>query len=85
MTVEQAQASSIEVDKRLRDEGWRSPAVAQIREFGIKAKLFLAFFSLAGLTALASAVAWYVFCFFRDMDRAVTHHGRKRSRHGFRP
>src|SRR6516164_9735599 len=38
-------------------------------QFGIKAKLFLAFCSLAGLTALASAVAWYV---FRDIDRAVT-------------
>ncbi|MGH6803384.1 MAG: HAMP domain-containing protein, partial [Methyloceanibacter sp.] len=37
--------------------------------YGIKAKLFLAFCSLAGLTAVASAVAWYV---FRDIDRAVT-------------
>jgi class 3 adenylate cyclase/phosphoglycerate-specific signal transduction histidine kinase len=37
--------------------------------FGIKAKLFLAFCSLAGLTAAASAVAWYV---FGDIDRSVT-------------
>jgi phosphoglycerate-specific signal transduction histidine kinase len=40
----------------------------QRSQFGIKAKLFLAFFSLAGLTAVASAVAWYV---FYDIDRAV--------------
>ena len=39
-------------------------------QFGIKAKLFIAFFSLAALTALASAVAWYV---FRDIHRAVAH------------
>src|SRR6516164_6262448 len=37
--------------------------------FGIKVKLFLAFLFLAGLTAVASAVAWYV---FRDIERAVT-------------
>src|SRR5262249_18585608 len=36
---------------------------------GIKAKLFLAFCSLAGLTAIASAVAWYV---FGEIDHAVT-------------
>src|SRR4029077_5450952 len=70
MTVEQAQASSIEIDKT------RSPlkqtAVGrdtQHSRFGIKAKLFLAFFSFAGLTVLASAIAWYV---FRDIERAVT-------------
>ena len=70
MTVEQAQASSIEIDKT------RSPlkqtAVGrdtQHSRFGIKTKLFLAFFSLAGLTVLASAIAWYV---FRDIERAVT-------------
>jgi class 3 adenylate cyclase/phosphoglycerate-specific signal transduction histidine kinase len=38
--------------------------------FGIKAKLFLAFCSLAGLTAAASGVAWYV---FTHIDRSVTH------------
>src|SRR6188472_1722320 len=37
--------------------------------YGIKAKLFLAFCSLAGLTAIASAVAWYV---FGEIDHAVT-------------
>jgi class 3 adenylate cyclase/phosphoglycerate-specific signal transduction histidine kinase len=37
--------------------------------YGIKAKLFLAFCSLAGLTAVASAVAWYV---FGEIDHAVT-------------
>src|SRR5262245_20131743 len=36
--------------------------------YGIKAKLFLAFCSLAGLTAIASAVAWYV---FGEIDHAV--------------
>ena len=36
---------------------------------GIKVKLFLAFCSLAGLTAIASAVAWYV---FGEIDHAVT-------------
>jgi PAS domain S-box-containing protein len=36
---------------------------------GIKAKLFLAFCSLAGLTAVASLVAWYV---FGEIDHAVT-------------
>jgi class 3 adenylate cyclase/phosphoglycerate-specific signal transduction histidine kinase len=35
---------------------------------GIKAKLFLAFCALAGLTTLASAVSWYV---FGDIGRAV--------------
>ena len=41
----------------------------QHSRFGIKTKLFLAFFSFAGLTVLASAIAWYV---FRDIERAVT-------------
>ena len=70
MTVEQAQASSIEIDKT------RSPVKqtavgrdTQHSRFGIKTKLFLAFFSFAGLTVLASAIAWYV---FRDIERAVT-------------
>ena len=38
--------------------------------FGIKAKLFLAVCALAGLTAIASAVAWYVSA---QIDRAVSH------------
>jgi adenylate cyclase len=37
--------------------------------YGIKAKLLLAFCSLAGLTAVASGVAWYV---FGAIDHAVT-------------
>src|SRR6516225_6785446 len=69
MTVEQAQASSIEVTKTPPRQRTAVASGSQISKFGIKAKLFLAFFSLAALTALASAVAWYV---FRDIDRAVT-------------
>ena len=69
MTVEHVQASSDRVDKALSREQTAAPTKAQNAKFGIKAKLFLAFFSLAALTALARAVAWYV---FRDIDRAVT-------------
>ena len=69
MTVEQAQASSIEVNKTPSRQRTAVASDSQISKFGIKAKLFLAFFFLAALTALASAVAWYV---FRDIDRAVT-------------
>src|SRR6516162_598052 len=69
MTVEPAQASSIEVTKTPSRQRTGIASGSQISKFGIKAKLFLAFFSLAALTALASAVAWYV---FRDIDRAVT-------------
>ena len=70
MTVEQAQASSIEVNKtRSRLKQTAVASGSQNSQFGIKTKLFLAFFSLAALTALASAIAWYV---FRDIDRAVT-------------
>ena len=69
MTVEQAQASSIEVDKTRSRQRTAVGSGSQNSQFGIKAKLFLAFFSLAALTALASAVAWYV---FRHIDRAVT-------------
>jgi hypothetical protein len=69
MTVEQAQASSIGID-RMR---WPLKKIAVGRDtqhsrFGIKIKLFLAFFSLAGLTVLASAIAWYV---FHDIERGV--------------
>src|SRR5215467_12132714 len=66
--VERAQASSIEVNKTPSRQRTTVASGSQISKFGIKAKLFLAFFSLAALTALASAVAWYV---FRDIDRAV--------------
>jgi hypothetical protein len=65
MTVEQAQASSIEVNKTPSRQQTAVASGSQISKFGIKAKLFLAFFALAALTALASAVAWYI-------DRAVT-------------
>jgi class 3 adenylate cyclase/phosphoglycerate-specific signal transduction histidine kinase len=68
MTVKHAKALSNRIDKTLSREQTAGPANAQNAKFGIKAKLFLAFFSLAALTALASGVAWYV---FRDIDRAV--------------
>src|SRR6185312_502084 len=68
MTVEQARASSIEVNKTPSRQRTAVASGSQNSQFGIKAKLFLAFFSLAALTALASGVAWYV---FRDIDRAV--------------
>jgi adenylate cyclase len=63
-------ASAIDIDKT--PSRFKPTAVtgnSQHFSFGIKAKLFLAFSFLAGLTVLASAVAWYV---FRDIDRAVT-------------
>src|SRR5215472_3183612 len=69
MIVEKAQAPSIEVNETPSRQRTAVANGSQISKFGIKAKLFLAFFSLAALTALASAVAWYV---FRDIDRAVT-------------
>src|SRR5215472_12994628 len=69
MTVEHAQVFSIEVNKAPSQQKTAVVSGSQISKFGIKAKLFLAFFSLAALTALASAIAWYV---FRDIDRAVT-------------
>jgi PAS domain S-box-containing protein len=71
MTVEEAQTFSIETNttqSRLKQMAIAGDTQRRSR-FGIKAKLFLAFFSLAGLTAVASAVAWSV---FRDIDRAVT-------------
>jgi adenylate cyclase len=69
MTAKQAQASSIEISETPSRQQTAVSTGSQHGQFGIKAKLFLAFFSLAALTALASAVAWYV---FRDIDRAVT-------------
>lgn len=71
MTVEAAQTFSIETnttESRLKQTATTGNMQRRSR-FGIKAKLFLAFFSLAGLTAVASGVAWHV---FRDIDRAVT-------------
>ena len=71
MTVEAAQTFSNKTNTT--QSGLKQAATAgatrQPARFGIKAKLFLAFFFLAGLTAVASAVAWYV---FRDINRAVT-------------
>ena len=70
MTVERAQASSIAIDNKRSPLGQTAVGRdTQHSRFGIKTKLFLAFFSLAGLTMLASAIAWYV---FRDIERAVT-------------
>ena len=68
MTAKQAQACSIEISETASRQQTAVSTGSQHGQFGIKAKLFLAFFSLAALTALASAVAWYV---FRDIDRAV--------------
>src|SRR5215813_2075533 len=65
MSLVQAHDSSIELSLKQSAVATGSPL-----QFGIKAKLFIAFFSLAALTALASAVAWYV---FRDIHRAVAH------------
>jgi class 3 adenylate cyclase/phosphoglycerate-specific signal transduction histidine kinase len=65
MTLVQAHDSSIELSLKQS-----AVATGSHVQFGIKAKLFISFFSLAALTALASAVAWYV---FRDIDRAVAH------------
>ena len=71
MTVEAAQALLIETDTTQSRPKPTAAAGDKQRStrFGIKAKLFLAFCSLAGLTAIASAVAWYV---FGEIDRAVT-------------
>src|SRR6516164_9060803 len=65
MTLVQAHDSSIELSLNQS-----AVATGSLVQFGIKPKLFIAFFSLAALTALASVVAWYV---FRDIDRAVAH------------
>src|SRR5215468_5314747 len=71
MTINPAQTFSIETKTPSRLK--QTVGVDDMRrrsQLGIKAKLFLAFFTLAGLTAVASAVAWYV---FYDIDRAVRH------------
>src|SRR5215472_2223176 len=70
MTIEPAQTFSIETNKALSrlKEMVTVEDMQRRSRFDIKVKLFLAFFSLAGLTAVASAVAWYV---FHDIDRAV--------------
>jgi class 3 adenylate cyclase/phosphoglycerate-specific signal transduction histidine kinase len=69
MTVAQAQEFSLEINKMLLRQQMAFAAGLQ-NAFGIKTKLFVAFFALATLTALVSAIAWYV---FRDIDRAVEH------------
>ena len=68
MTAVQAQGSSLEINKTLSRQQMAFATGLQNARFGIKIKLFVAFFSLATLTALVSAIAWYV---FRDIDRAV--------------
>jgi len=68
MTAMQAQGSSLEINKTLSRQQLAFATGLQNAQFGIKSKLFVAFFSLATLTALVSAIAWYV---FRDIDRAV--------------
>lgn len=72
MTVEAAQPLLAEIDRaKPRPKPTATDANMQRgARYGIKAKLFLAFCSLAGLTAVASAVAWYV---FSEIDHAVTH------------
>src|SRR6516164_6409487 len=68
MTAVEAQGSSLEINKTLLRQQMAFATGLQNARFGIKIKLFVAFFSLATLTALVSAIAWYV---FRDIDRAV--------------
>lgn len=59
------------VDTRRSEQPSKDTGVAPpTTVFGIKAKLILAFCTLAGLTALASGVAWYVFI---EIDRSVSH------------
>src|SRR6201998_652290 len=68
MTALQTQGSSLEINKTLSRQQLAFATGLQNAQFGIKTKLFVAFFSLATMTALVSAIAWYV---FRDIDRAV--------------
>src|SRR5436190_10645662 len=68
MTLEAAQTFLIDAGPSDPKQEASVDDVHQRSRFGIKAKLFLAFFTLASLTALASAVAWYIFL---DIDRAV--------------
>ena len=81
MTVEQAQASSIEVNKTPSRQRTAVASASKFR-FGIKAKLFLAFFSLAASTALAMRLPGTFPAIFIG---GHTYHGRKRSRHSYRP
>src|SRR6185369_1938201 len=71
MTVEAVQPLLTETDTaKPRPKPTAAAGDTQRRtRFGIKAKLFLAFCSLAGLTTVASLVAWYV---FGEIDHAVT-------------
>ena len=71
MTVEAAHPLLAEIDTaKLRPKPTVVAGDTQRgARYGIKAKLFLAFCSFAGLTAVASVVAWYV---FGEIDRAVT-------------
>jgi PAS domain S-box-containing protein len=71
MTVEAAEPLLVDIDTPKPRPKPTAAAGDNQRStrYGIKAKLFLAFCSLAGLTAIASAVAWYV---FGEIDHAVT-------------
>ena len=69
MTVEHAQLPRLNRQDAVATKQTAVGRDTQHSRFGIKTKLFLAFFSFAGLTVLASAIAWYV---FRDIERAVT-------------
>lgn len=64
-----ARASGGESDQADAHVRGSRPDTAGSSRFGIKAKLLLALCSLAGLTAVASAVAWYV---FGDIERSVS-------------
>src|SRR5262245_50797209 len=71
MTVEASQPLLAEIETARPHLNSTAAASGSQRgaRYGIKAKLFLAFCCLAGLTAAASAVAWYV---FGEIDHAVT-------------
>jgi class 3 adenylate cyclase/phosphoglycerate-specific signal transduction histidine kinase len=57
--------------RRMNEAAASKAAGAEPRRgnFGMKARLFLAFLAMAAMTAVASGVAWYVFI---GIDRAVT-------------
>ena len=63
-TVPSSEASALDLEQS------HSDTTAQRRLFGIKAQLFVAFFAIAAMTALASGVAWFAFA---DVERSVQH------------
>ena len=60
-------ASAAAADARATTDGRSARSV-----FGIKTKLFLAFFIMAGFTILASAIAWYAFDAIERSVRRIT-------------